>query len=149
MRSSLGLSFDAVPGFDVRGSVYLDRIPADSGNLRERDVAVSSTYVRSGAELRGEWSRLGHKSLLSGIEYATTGWYILGSHRLPGRAAAVRPYVLVEKLNAAEGEAFLEGAPDESGWAAGLRSSPASRIEKATRIGGWRCCSGWSAWPQA
>jgi hypothetical protein len=119
--ASLGFSLDAVPGLAVHGSIYVDRIPAESGQLRERDYTVSTAYVRGAAEVRGEWSRMGHRSVSSQVEYDTTGWYVLAAHRLPGRFAPLKPFVLVEKLDAAEGEAFLNGAPDESNLAAGLR----------------------------
>ena len=118
--ASLGLNPDAVPGLALYVAAYFDRIPAVSGSLREQDYTGSAAYVRGNVELRGEWSRLGHESVDSGIKYKTTGWYALAAYRLSG-LGGVKPCLLIESLNVADDEAFLEGAQDEEAWALGLR----------------------------
>ena len=122
--ASVGVSPDAIPGLGAYVSGYFDRIPADSGSLRERDVTASASYVRGDIELRGEWSRMGHEPVGSDSTYRTVGWYLLAAYRLSERLARVKPYLLIEGLDAAKGEAFLEGAANEDAWAAGLRWDP-------------------------
>ncbi len=118
--ASLGVSPDAVPGLALHVAGYFDRIPAVSGSLREHDYTASAAYLRGNVELRGEWSRLGHESVDSGITYKTTGWYVLAAYRLSG-LGGVKPYLLIEELDVAGDEAFFEGAQDEKAWALGLR----------------------------
>ena len=119
--AAIGVAPEAVPGLDVAVTGYFDEIPADAGTLRERDVTVSATYLAGGVEFRGEWSRMNHLPDAGGGSYRTTGWYALLSDRLPGRWSEIRPYLLVERLDPAKDEAFLEGAPEEKAWAAGVR----------------------------
>jgi len=119
--ASFGVSPDAAPGLSLYVSGYFDSIPSPEESLRERDATLSGSYVRGDVELRAEWSRMHHTTVQSGTEYDTTGWYALFAYRLPARLAHVKPYLLVEGLDAAEGEAFLEGVPDEDAWAAGAR----------------------------
>ena len=119
--AAFGVNPDAVPGLAVHVSGYFDRIPSEPTSLRERDYAMSATYVRGDIELRGEWSRMNHELVDSDGEYQTTGWYVLAAYRLSEQFARIKPYLLIENLDAAEDEAFLEGAVDEEAWAAGVR----------------------------
>lgn len=119
--ASAGASPAAIPGLELSVAGYFDRIPAESGSLRERDVTLSGSYVRGDIELRAEWSRMYHEEIATDVAYHTTGWYVLGAYRLPERFGRIKPYLLVEQLNADEREVFLEGAPDEDAWALGLR----------------------------
>ena len=119
--TSLGVAPDALPGLQAFASGYFDRIPAPGGELRERDVTFSLSFIRGAVELRAEWSLLQHKPDGSSASFDSRGWYALASYRLPEPLANLRPYVLLEGLNAAEGEAYLDGIPDEKAVAAGIR----------------------------
>ena len=118
---SAGVAPDFLSGLEVSASAYFDRIPAESGSLRERDGTLSGSFVRGDAELRGEVSWMRHHDLTTRITNQTMGWYVLGAHRLPARLARLTPYGLVEELKAADGEAFFEGIPDEVARTVGLR----------------------------
>jgi len=120
ITASLGVSPDALQGFEVHGSTYVDRIPADT-TLEENDYAVSSSFVRGPVDLRGEWSQMQHKDQAHSITYTTQGWYVLGAYRLPIHGVTLRPYVLVEGINAPGDETFLGNPADETAWAAGGR----------------------------
>lgn len=115
-----GVTPSALPGLALSLSGYADEIPA-AERLRERDLAVSGSYERGNVELRSEWSRMNHTVIATDDDYATTGWYVLAAYRLSDRFARVKPYVMVEGLDVAEGEAFLEGAVDERNWIVGVR----------------------------
>ena len=119
--ASIGISPDAAPGLDLYVSTYIDRIPGAAGDLRERDFTTSASYALGAIEVRGEWSRLRHQRIDSGVVYRTTGWYGLAGYRLSGRLSRLKPFVLVEKLQADRNEVFVGGAQDEEGVAAGLR----------------------------
>jgi hypothetical protein len=121
MLASVGIGPDALPGLEVYASAYFDQIPAVSGSLRERDATLSASYLHRGIELRSEVGWMKHRDETSGITHETTGWYVLGAYRLPPGFAGLTPYVLLDKLNAAEGEAYLEGIPDEETLSVGLR----------------------------
>lgn len=118
--ASLGVSPDALQGFEIHASTYLDRIPSDT-TLKETDYAVSSAFVRGPLDVRGEWSQMEHKDEANAITYRTTGWYAMGALRLPLKGPQVKAYVLVEGLDAPANESFLMGPADEQAWAAGLR----------------------------
>ena len=119
--ASVGVTPDAIPGFAVSVSGYFDRIPATAGSLRERDFTASGSYVRGDAEIRAEWSRLRHEAVDSDVVYRSTGWYVLGAYRLSPELGRIKPYLLIENVDVAEGEPFFEGVPDEAAWAAGIR----------------------------
>ena len=117
---SAGISPDAAPGLEVDVSGYFDRIPAVA-SLDERDYAVSTAYVRGGAEVRAEWSRMTHAPVDAAVTYTTTGWYVLAAHRLSRDFARVKPYVLIEQLDVARDETYFGGVPNERAWAIGVR----------------------------
>ncbi len=119
--ASLGIAPESVPGLQLFASGYVDRIPAPGGELREQDATASLAYLRGPVELRAEWSLLHHTPDGSPTSFDTRGWYALASYRLPGELRMVRPYVLAEELRVAEGEAYLEGVPDEKAVAVGVR----------------------------
>jgi len=119
--AAIGVGPDALPGLEVFGSVYVDQIPAASGSLRERDATLSASYAQRDIELRGEISWMRHRDETTAVTHKTMGWYVLGAYRLPSRLARLTPYVLIEKLNVADGEAFLAGTPDEEALSAGIR----------------------------
>ncbi len=119
--TSLGVAPDAIPGLQAFASGYFDRIPAPSGELRERDVSLSLSYIRGPAELRGEWSYLQHTPYDGTASFDTRGWYVLASYGLPRPLLNLRPYLLLEELKAAQGEAYLDGIPSEKAVAVGLR----------------------------
>jgi hypothetical protein len=118
---SLGIGPAFAPGWELYLTGYADRIPAAGGDLRERDFTVATNYLAHGAEVRAEWGRMRHEPVAGGSARNTTGWYVLASRHLPGRAHDVRPYVFLDHLRVAADEAFLAGTPDESSWTAGLR----------------------------
>ena len=118
--TSVGVAPDAIPGFQAFASAYFDSVPAPSGELRERDVTLSLSYIRGAAELRAEWSHLQHTPR-GGASLETRGWYILASHGLSGPLKGFRPYALLEALDVADGEAYLDGIPSEKGVSVGLR----------------------------
>ena len=118
---SLSASPDALPGLELGVSAYAQRIRTEPEPLRERDVTLSANYVSSGTEVRGEWARMTHVGTSSGTRYVTTGYYVLVSKRLLGRFQRVRPYFLLDHLNVAEGEHYLEQVKPENAWAAGVR----------------------------
>lgn len=121
LLASAGVSPASTPGLELYVATYLDRIPSVTGTLRERDVTASGAYVRGDIEMRAEWSRMNHTDVGTSVTYHTTGWYVLAAYRLAERLGRIKPYLLVEKLDVDEHEAFLEGAPDEDAWALGLR----------------------------
>jgi hypothetical protein len=111
--SWLGLAPSSVIGLEVYATAYLDDIPASDGTPRERDLTVGGDYLAHGIEIRAEWGRMKHDDKTTGIDYRTTGWYVLAGSRLRGSAESVKPYLLVDRLDAPEGEAYLEGVVDK------------------------------------
>ena len=134
---SFGVNPDAAPGLSVSASGYFDCIPAEGGSLRERDAALSGSYVRGPVEVRTEWSRMMHTTVASRTEYVTTGWYALMAYRLSGRLARIKPYVMIDGLDAAEGEAFFEDVRDEDALGRGpaFRRQPLGRAQGRLSVG--------------
>ncbi|MGH7505247.1 MAG: hypothetical protein ACRELX_06335 [Longimicrobiales bacterium] len=138
--AGIGISPAGAVGLELSVTGYWDRVPAPDGEIRERDITVSGSYVARGYELRSEWGRLEHE-IAGGDDFQTTGWYVLLARRLPGALENIRPYVLLDRLEAAGGLAFLEDAPDQSSFAAGARwdVDPAVALKadvRSQRIGG-------------
>lgn len=111
----------AIPGLELALAWYRDRIPAASGRLKESDFTASLLYDRGPIEVRAEWAQMTHSPESGPIDYKTSGWYILGAWRLPGKGASLKPYVLLDRLDADQRQAFLEDVADVSAWAAGIR----------------------------
>jgi hypothetical protein len=118
--ASLGASPDAFPGLELHASLYAEQIPADT-TWRERDFAYSASYVHGDVEVRGEWSRLDHQNAAAAVRYRNTGWYALASYRVLVGNAHLKPYVMVEGLEAAHGESYLGNPEDERAVSGGVR----------------------------
>ena len=128
LLGGFGFAPGAVDGLDMTVSAYRDTItPAAGSRLSERDLTLSTSYLHGSDEIRAEWAEMRHKPD-SRATYRTTGWYVLLSRSLPGSASGIRPYLLIDRLNPAVGEAFLEGAVRERSWAAGLRFDSSSHV---------------------
>ncbi len=125
---SLSTSPDALPGLELAVSAYAQRIRTVPEALRERDVTLSANYVSSGTEVRAEWARMIHIGTISSVRYETTGYYALFSKRLNGRFQRVRPYVLVDHLDLAPGEVYLQKVTPENAWATGARYDVSRRF---------------------
>lgn len=125
---SLSMAPDALPGLEIAAATYEQRIPARDGPMRERDLTLSLNYVNSGTELRAEWGRMNHRVIETRTLYRTTGYYVLVSKRLRGRAVRARPYLLVDRLAVPEDETYLAETSDENAWALGLRYDLSDRL---------------------
>jgi len=118
---SLSITPDALRGLELAIAAYAQHIPAQPAALRERDFTLSLNYVERGTEVRAEWARMTHEVMSSSAVYRNTGYYLLLSKRLSGRAERARPYVLLDRLQLASGEIALQGIPSENAWATGVR----------------------------
>ena len=125
---SLSMSPDAAPGLEFAVAAYLGRVHLNPGRIHERDVTLSLNYVASGNEVRAEWARMNHRLSSAPMSYRTTGYYMLFSRRLSGRAERVRPYFLLDRLTVARGETYLADATDENAWATGVRYDVSQRF---------------------
>lgn len=121
MLLSLSASPVAVPGLDAGVAEYAGDIPAPDGTLRERDTTLFASYVRGGLELRSEWAEMIHRPLSGGQQFISRGWYVLASFRAHGRLQSLRPYFILDRLNVAPGEEYLDGVFDQRAWALGIR----------------------------
>lgn len=121
----LGWSPPTVVGLELDLTGYGDRIPADSGELRERAWTASASYVSGHWELRGEYGRIEHRPNQGDLRFRTSGWYALAGYEIP--RTAVKPYVLLEKMTVAADDPFLAGIPDREGWVIGVRWDPDPR----------------------
>lgn len=117
---SFGIAPAAVRGLEVYVSGYSDDIPALSGPIKEKIGTLSASYLTHNVEVRSEWSRMVHRRSSFGTQ-RTTGSYIVGSTPLPGRWKAVKPYVMLDRLDTAAGDDFLEGVPSRNSWIGGFR----------------------------
>jgi hypothetical protein len=124
---SISLEPSALQGLELGVAAYAQQIPL-ADPLRERDVTLSLGYVHSGAEVRAEWARMIHTSSRTERRFRSTGYYLLFSQRLSGRASRLRPYLLVDHLNLAPGEELLRDSTNENAWATGLRWDVTSRF---------------------
>jgi hypothetical protein len=118
---SLSVAPDAFHGLELAIAAYAQHLPVQPEALRERDVTLSLNYAEQGTEIRAEWARMTHEVINSVLVYRSTGYYLLLSKRLSGRAERARPYILVDRLQLAPGEIALENVPSESAWATGVR----------------------------
>ncbi len=118
---SLSASPVAITGLDVGVSEYAGDIPAPDVRLRERDTTLFASYVRGGLELRGEWAEMIHRPFSGGRQFITRGWYVLTSFRARGRLHRLRPYFILDRLNVAPDEQYLNGVFDQRAWAVGVR----------------------------
>jgi hypothetical protein len=118
---SLSIAPDALGGLELAIAAYAQHIPAQPAALRERDITLSLNYVERGTEVRAEWARMTHEVISRPTVYRNTGYYLLVSKRLAGRAARARPYFLLDRLQIAQGEVLLQKVQPESAWATGIR----------------------------
>jgi hypothetical protein len=125
---SLSMAPDALPGLEVAAAAYAQRIRDRTEPMRERDLTLSLSYVNSGTEVRAEWGRMHHRGIDSGTLHQTTGYYVLLSKRLPGRAERMRPYLLLDRLTVPDAETYLAETSDENAWALGLRYDLSRRL---------------------
>jgi len=121
----VGWSPPAVVGLELDLTGYADRIPAASGELRERDWTASASYVGGRWELRGEYARIDHRPTDGAARFRTSGWYALAACELP--RTAVKPYAMLDHMTVAADDPFLAGIPDREGWVLGLRWDPDPR----------------------
>lgn len=121
---TIGVAPERLRGWSFAMAGYLDTIPTPAEPLRERDLTLSTSYVRGNAEMRAEWSGMRHEARNTGLVYRSRGWYLLLSDRLSGRWRSIRPYVLIDELAVDGREQYLRGAGDEHAVAAGLRWDP-------------------------
>jgi hypothetical protein len=118
---TISVNPDAVPGLQFGGAEYTGDIPAPEGRMKEVDQTIFSSYNAQGLELRAEWAQMHHRRLADRRTFVTRGSYVLASWRLRGALQRVRPYVLLDQLDVAEGEAYLAGVRGQRAWAAGGR----------------------------
>ena len=139
---SLSMSPDTMPGLELAAAAYVGSIRLQPGHIREHDTTISINYVASGNEVRVEWARMNHR--LSGVSstFRTTGYYALFSKRLGGRAERLRPYLLLDRLKIAQGEAYLAEATDENAWATGIRCDVTHRFSVKGEYRSQRTVSG-------
>ena len=130
----LSVAPDALTGFEAGGAGYVGRIRAPGQTLRELDATIFSSFVRGGAEFRGEWARMSHDQVGGSADYITRGWYLLGSWRPRGRWKPLRPYALIDHLTVARGEQFLSDVHDQNAWSAGVRWDVASKLAVKTEF---------------
>jgi hypothetical protein len=125
---SISIAPDALAGFEGGAVAYAGNIPAPGGELRERDATLFTSFVRNGVELRGEWAEMHHHRVADGATFVTHGWYTLASFRPRGRWQSLRPYVLLDHLDVAAGEAYLSDVHDQDAWALGIRWDATKRL---------------------
>jgi len=118
---TLSIAPDSLPGLEAGAAAYDGNIPAPDGKLREHDGTLFASFVHNGIELRSEWAEMHHHRLADGADFVTHGWYALASFRPPGRWKALRPYVLIDQLDAAAGEVYLSDVHDQKAEALGVR----------------------------
>jgi hypothetical protein len=118
---SLSIAPDALRGVELAIAAYAQRIPLQPSALRERDVTLSLNYAERGTEVRAEWARITHEVTSSRTVYRSTGYYLLLSKRLTGRAERARPYLLLDRLQIAPLEIVLQSIRPEKAWATGIR----------------------------
>lgn len=119
----LGIAPESLREWSFSAAAYFDHIPA-STPLRERDLTLSTSFVRGNHELRAEWSVMHHELMNGQAKFSSRGWYVLLSERLRGRWRATRPYLLIDRLNLDQREEYLGGAANEQAVAIGLRWDP-------------------------
>jgi hypothetical protein len=134
----LGYAPPAVVGLEVSLTGYADRLPAETGELRERAWTLSGTYLGKGWELRSEYGQIDHRTT-DDQRFRTTGWYALAAYGL--RHGTVKPYVVLDHMRVPETDPFLAGIPDREGFVFGTRWDPdpraALKAEVASqRVGG-------------
>ena len=112
---------ERVRGLEIGVAAYAQHLHALPQEYRERDVTLSASYVKEGTEVRAEWATMDHRAAESHRTYSTHGYYALVSKRLSGSLHRARPYLLFDRLNLAEGDAYLEEARPENAIAGGVR----------------------------
>lgn len=118
---TLSIAPDALTGLEAGASIYRGRIPAHEGAMREVDSTFFASFVRDGIELRGEWAMMHHHRMVDAARFTSRGWYLLASARPRGRWRAFRPYVMIDHLDMASGEAYFSDVHDQNSRAAGVR----------------------------
>lgn len=116
-----GLNPAVLPELEMYLSTYIDHIPDPVTPMKELDWSASLVYTGGPLEVRGEYARMRHRTEQTAVTYRSSGWYLLVSHTLPGSAEKFRPYILLDNINPALDEAYLNGAPREKAWVAGVR----------------------------
>jgi hypothetical protein len=118
---TISVNPDALPGWQFGAAEYTGDIPAPEGAMKEVDQTVFSSYTAQGLELRAEWAQMHHTRFSDRRKFATRGSYVLASWHPSGQLQWLRPYVLIDQLDVAEGEPYLADVRGQRAWAAGLR----------------------------
>ena len=131
----LGYAPPAVVGLEVSLTGYADRLPAETGELRERAWTLSGTYLGRGWEVRSEYGQIDHRTA-DDLRYRTTGWYVLAGYGL--RHGTVKPYAVLDHMRVPEDDPFLAGIPDRESFVLGARWDPDPRAALKAEVASQR-----------
>jgi hypothetical protein len=120
LTASGALSLPALGGLRAGGGWYRDRVGVPA--LDERIVSAFVVRERENPEVLLEWVRIRHEPLAAGPATSSEGWYGQVGYRLPGAAAAFKPYLRVEEVDVPAADPLFGAAGlDYAGIVAGLR----------------------------
>jgi hypothetical protein len=111
---------DFLPGLDVGGSFYHDRLNPDSDNLHigQSVVSAHAVYVTPRFEFLNEGFLIQHKISETGQTFNTPAFYSLISQQIAGKW---RPYFRYQYVNASAASPLFADASLRHGPSAGLR----------------------------
>lgn len=116
----LFLKPESLPGLDLGGSFYHDRLNPDSNNLHigQSVVSAHAVYVTPRFEFLNEGFLIQHKVSETGQTFNTPAFYSLISHQFGGKW---RPYFRYQYVNASPVEPLFFDVSLRHGPSAGLR----------------------------
>lgn len=117
----------AIAGLELGGSLYADKIPADTtvaarnGEIDELILGGHAVYFHEKVELLAEGIYMLHDDEVSGSAYHTHGFYLQGAYQWN----KWKPYYRMDYLNFGEGDPYYSGQDiDNTKHAVGIRWDP-------------------------
>ncbi len=98
----------ALPGLEIGGSGYVDRVDVGDGPVNEHILAAHA-ILQSRVDLMAEFMRVFHRYDRAGAEtFDTDAWYVEAGYRLPEPVSELKPYGRLERISPPAGDPLFQ-----------------------------------------
>ena len=113
---------DRAFGLEFGGAVYGDTVTLPSGlEVSERIISAYGAWQKEEPELLAEFAAVRHEPTGSSASLWSRAFYVQAAWRLPWNDRAWKPYVRVEHIDVADGDAMFSTLPELDMSTAGVR----------------------------
>lgn len=107
-------------GFQLGGSLYMDRITTETAAADERIASVHVLWDNGASEVIAEYAVVRHEDDAE-FEASSDGFYVQAGYRLSGSLSAVKPYGRFERLSVDPADPVFAGLNDSDAAIGGVR----------------------------